>query len=270
MRRGSAFLLCLMALIFLLATNLFAQNNTENFQSRIIERFDDPVGTKLYSTRQNFRWIVRGSKFINEKFINEEGYLNPKWVETYPDALFTRNNPLLEGVTARSLGVEAAFNRTGYNYLEFIPVADEKDENGKPVPQGIPIPGDVKNLDFWVWGSDYNYYMEIHLQDYRGMSYTLPMGTIKFQGWKNLKVAIPSYIPKKVVYVSEDQGAKPERRGVELVKIVLWTNPGENVSGFYVYLDQIKVFTDLSEHQFDGGILADPDEVENLWNEGVN
>jgi hypothetical protein len=257
MRRGSVLTLCLMALIILLSSNLFAQDNTENLQSRIIERFDDPAGTDLYGVRQNFRWIVRGSKFITD------GFPQFAWVETYPDALYNRNNPVPPGVTPRALGVEAAFDRPGYNYLEFIPVEDEPDEDGEPVPTGIPIPGIVKNLDFWVWGSNFEYYVEIHLQDYRGISHVLYVDDINYRGWRNLTVNIPSAIPQTVEYV-------PSRKGLELVKIVLWTTPGENVSGFYVYLDQIKVFTDVFLQPFDGEVLSDPEEVDNLWNQGVN
>lgn len=255
MRRGSVLTLCLMALIFLLASNLFAQNDTENLQSRIIERFDDPAGTDLYGTRQNFRWIVRGSKFITE------GFPQFAWVETYPEALYNRNNPIPPGVTPRALGAQAAFDRQGYNYLEFIPVEDQDGEDG-PVPTGIEIPGIVKNLDFWVWGSNYNFYMEIHLQDYRGISHVLRVDDINYRGWQNLRVNIPTSIPQNVTYV-------PQRKGLELVKIVLWTTPDENVSGFYVYLDQIKVFTDVFQQPFDGEILSDPDEVDQLWNQGT-
>lgn len=257
MRRGSVLTLCLMALIILLTSNLIAQDNTENLQSRIIERFDDPAGTDLYGSRQNFRWIVRGSKFITE------GYPEFSWVETYPDALYNRNNPIPPDVTPRALGVHAAFDRQGYNYLEFIPVADENDENGDPIPQGIEIPGVVKNIDFWVWGSNYDYYVELHLQDYRGISHVLRVDDINFRGWQNLSVNVPSSIPQNVQYV-------PERKGLQLVKIVLWTTPRENVSGFYVYLDQIKVFADMFLQPFDGEVLSDPDEIENLWTQGVN
>jgi hypothetical protein len=50
-----------------------------------------------------------------------------------------------------------------------------------------------------------------------------------------------------------------------LVKFVLWTKPHERVDDFYVYFDQVKIFSDMFESPFDGGDLADPEQVEKLW-----
>jgi hypothetical protein len=117
----------------------------------------------------------------------------------------------------------------------------------------------VKNLDFWVWGSNYDYYMEVQLRDHRGVVHVLDLGAINFAGWRNLRVQIPTYISQSVQYV-------PQLKTLELVKLVLWTRPSERVDGFWVYLDQIKVFTDVFESPFDGEGLADPERIDELWN----
>jgi hypothetical protein len=255
MKRGMLLTFFLVTSVLLYTPAVFSDTVTENLQSRIIERFDNPDGTDIYDYRQNHRWIVRGSKFVTEGF--------PKfaWIQAWPEALY-REVP--EGRDVRSFGVQASFDRLGYNYLEFIPVEDDPDQDGNPIPKGIPIPGRVKNMDLWAWGSNHNYYMDVHLRDYRGIIHVLRLGYLNYRGWQNLKVTIPSYIPQDVVYV-------PQRKGLELVKLVLWTEPDERVDGFYFYVDEIKVFTDLFESPFDGEILATPKRVEELWgNQGTN
>jgi len=253
MKRGVLLAFFLVTSFVLIAPTAFADRQTENLQSRIIERFDGPEDDGQYDYRQNHRWIVRGSKFVTE------GFPTYAWVDTWPQALY-RVAP--GDVQLRSIGVQASFDRMGYNFLEFIPVEDEDDENGEPVAKGIPIPGRVQNIDFWVWGSNHNYYMDIHLMDHRGIVHVLRMGNINYRGWQNLKVNIPTYIPQDVVWV-------PQRQGLELVTIVMWTQPTERVAGFYIYIDEIKVFTDVFEAPFDGEGLAIPEEIENLWSNAL-
>ena len=74
---------------------------------------------------------------------------------------------------------------------------------------------------------------------------------------------IPSWIPQEVRYV-------PQYKGLELVKIVLWTRPYEKVDRFFVYFDEIKVTTDVFEQPFDGELLANPERVEQLWSNAEN
>ena len=215
MRQGSALIVCLMMLTILFAAPVFADRTTEDLQSKIIERFDAPSsGTDAnskYEYIQNHKWIVRGSKFITQ------GFPKFSWVSTKPEAL-----PLPEGSAVGALGVQFAFDRQGYNYLEMIPVADKDGADGLPVPTGISLPGRVKNLDMWVWGSNYNFYLEAHVRDWMGMIHILPMGDLSFKGWKNMKAEMPSGISQDVKYV-------PARKGMELVKLVLWTRPEEKV-----------------------------------------
>ncbi len=226
------------ALLLLLGTGmLLADDVTVNLESMVIESFDDPDARM---------WVVQGSKFITQD------YPQIAYAPYWPDALFgTRNgNPDL-----RSFGVRAAFDRKGYNYLEIIPAVEGEDG---PVPQSIDLPGRVQTIDLWVWGSDHNYYLEAHIRDHRGINHVLNMGGLQYSGWRNLRTSIPNYVPQSVQTV-------PRYRGLELTKLVLWTQPQASVDGFYVYLDQLKVLTDTFESRFDGDILAEPDVIEDIW-----
>jgi hypothetical protein len=255
MVRSSSVLLCLVMFVFLLVSPTFADRSTEYLQSVVVEAFDSPTGdadSKSTTSSTNHRWIVRGSKFITE------GFPKYSWVKTYPTAAFPDSQVNQD---LKSLGVQGAFDRVGYNYLEFVPVEAKDGADGKPVESAITLPGRVKQLDIWAWGSNYKYYLEIQLRDWRGMIHTVRLGDLNYIGWKNLSIQVPPGIPQDVRYV-------PSRKGLELVKIVMWTYPDEKVNGFKLYLDQIKILTDTFETPYDGSVLGDEKTVDTLWQNG--
>lgn len=240
MRRGSLHFVCLLMLLLLLSpTLLVADEKTLNLESRILETFDPETRTT--------EWLVRGSKFITE------GYPKQNYVESWPEALFGSN---LDQKQLEVLGTQFKFDRQGYNNVEFIPV--KKDAEGNLVHNPIPIPGRVKQIDLWAWGSDFDYYLELHVRDYRGVVHTLFMGSLNYVGWKNLRADFPSYIPQAQKYA-------PYQKGLMLEKLVLWTKPSEKVFNCYVYLDQIKVLTDVFVSRFDGDNLARPEVIQKIW-----
>jgi hypothetical protein len=228
-----------------LAGGILADEATTNMQALILEDFDDA----------NSRWIARGSKFLAVE--DGQGYDFPFEYQivqdVWPEAL---GRP--DSETPGVFGVQASFTRRGYNYIEFIPVEAEDGPDGEPVPRPIVIPGRPQTIDLWAWGSNYSYYLELQIQDYRGVVHSVKVDDLGYGGWRNLEVRIPNYIPRQVRFV-------PQRRVMQLVKIVLWTRPDEAVDGFHFYLDQIKVLTDVFETPFDGEGLADPDFVQRTW-----
>lgn len=242
MKRGASLLICLAALLFFAGSSfLVADERIKNLDSIVIESFDDP------DARQ---WAVVGSKFV------AEGMPLVTYAPAWPEAVFGANR---ENLDLRVLGVQAAFDRKGYNYLEFIPVAEDQEGQLQPAP--ITLPGRVQNLDLWVWGSNYDYYMEVHVRDYQGRVHVLHLGNLKYVGWSNLSATIPNYIPQAGGYITPGGFIKT----LELVKFVLWTKPAENVAGFNVYIDQVKILTDSFVTRFDGDDLANPERVEEIW-----
>lgn len=236
MRRAGLVFGLLILMSVLLALPVTADETTENLISSILEDFDNPDQSK---------WIVIGSKFATE------GFPKTAYPTAWPSALYGANR---EGVDYKVLGINGKFDRMGYNYIEMIP--DRTDESGEYT--GIPIPGRAKVIDMWAWGSNYDYYLEAHLTDYRGVTHVLPLGSLKYEGWKNLKIEIPGYIPQGRTYI-------PKLKPLSLVKLVLWTRPTEKVNNFYVYFDQIKVLTDVFISRFDGDDLAQPEAVQDIW-----
>lgn len=242
----------ILLLLFLLNFALYADERTVSYESYIIENFDgEPLNN----------WIVRGSDYT------VQGYPKLAKVNIWPQALYGKNR---EGKPYYTLGIRGSFDRRGYNFIEIIPAKEatdkdpentliKTDENGKKwVHNPITLRGRAKTFDVWVWGANFNYYMEVHLEDYLGIVHVLPLGELLYSGWRNLSVNIPPYIPQYGAHI-------PRIKPLKFVKFVVWTKPSEVVNDFYVYLDQIKVLTDLFESRYDGDELEEEAFLDEIW-----
>ncbi|MDR3019960.1 MAG: flagellar filament outer layer protein FlaA [Treponema sp.] len=244
-------IICLIILACITVVSGFSEEKAINYETRILETFNGDADSPII-------WKTQASRFITKVDIQGNVVDPPlprqSYVEAWPIAAFGNNrHPGAE--TLRSLGVQASFDRRGYNWIDIYPVlADDPDEN----PYEIQIPGRVHNIDVWVWGANLNFYVEVFLRDHRGVIHTLRLGDIGFIGWKNLRVAVPTSIPQARRVI-------PSYAGLKFVKFRLWTIPTERVDGFYVYFKQLKVLTDTFENLFDGNDLADPENVNRLW-----
>ena len=234
-------------LILLIAAGAVADEATTDWQGLVLESFDpeDP---------DSHEWIVQGSRFLavdDPDFPFE--YQIVSGPDMYPEEM-RRPDVDEPGV----LGVQAAFDRRGYNWLEFIPVSGEEDENGNPIAEPIPIVGSPVSISLWAWSPNNDFYVEVHLRDYRGITHQIRLGHTNYLGWRQLQATIPGSIPRSMRNA-------PFARPMELVKIVLWTRPDANVAGFQFYLDQIRVLTDVFVNRYDGEGLANPDFIRETW-----
>ena len=244
---------------------LFAQDLDESLESFLVDSWDQPqsafyADNQGNETQESIVWQVRGSKYTSES--------RPKMVyvpDEWPVSLFgiRPENPENPGI----IGIRGAFNRQGYNEIEIIPgVGQGRDFEPKP----IPLPGRVKKLDLWAWGSNQNMYIEIHFEDFKGASHVFsPVrtanrrdeGSLFFVGWQNMYIMMPNYISKAV-------NVKTSVPNLVLKKIVLVTNPMAQVRDFFVYLDHLRVLTDRRLSYYDGYGLASKRRVDEIWNTG--
>lgn len=257
MKRGSLFILGLILLVILPVGSAFGDERTLKLESIVIESFDAP-GDITYEDGSNVNWQIRGSKF------SMEGYPKMAYAsETWPIDLFGKSPENSDTLSA--LGINGRFNRQGYNTIDIIPGVGEGDDW---IEKPVELPGRVKMVDFWVWGSNYNYSIEAHFIDFRGVTHRFEMfpagderryaGSIKFEGWRNMFIDIPEY-------VKQSQSHKPNYRSLSLVKLVIRTHPEEAVDNFYVYIDNIKVLSDFHESFYDGFELSEPSRLEEIW-----
>ena len=252
----------------------FAEDHTTILTTEVLDTFEENPTKDLGDATT--RWFARGSKFTTKEY-NQAGELTamfPKTtsVEAFPTGLFGIKSDKNEFDQPRKvLGVKGSFDRKGYNYIEIIPgrpadagteeediVYDDINTGTKWVHAPINLPGRVQHLDVWVWGSNYDFYLDAHFQDYRGMVYSFRMGSLRYAGWRLLRVDIPGSIPQAEPYI-------PKFKPLLFTKLVLWTQAHERVSGFYIYFDEIRVLTDIYEGRFDGDDLADLERTENIW-----
>jgi hypothetical protein len=262
MKQGSFRAVRLVVFLFLMLTVTgffaFGDENTVDYLSIVLEDFSGETthqwqfGGKVYT--HEFEWSVDASKFAT--VIKDERFPKLTKVEAWPMALFGLNKSNLD---LNSLGIWGKFDRRGYNWIDVYPSVPGSGQNGEdPEPFEIPIPGRLQYLDMWVWGSNLNYYMEAYFRDYQGVVHTMYLGSLAYQGWKNLRIKIPTSIP-------QSKRVLPRYAGLTFVKFRIWTTPVERVDNFYVYFNQLKVLTDTFESLFDGDELADPDYVRELW-----
>lgn len=245
----------IMILLLLNVGHLFSDERTRNLQSIVLDDFE------LNSEgKPNRYWAAIPIRFGKKDNLESgESLQKLSWVESWPESYFGRDGILDIGGEKKEykhcLALQIAFNRQGYNYVELYPLTEKE---GKYTRTPIPFNGIVQQIDLWVWGANYNYSIEMVLMDFRGVEYRLPIGKIKHVGWKNFTVTIPNYIPQKGEYLLGEYQ-------FSLVKLVVWTEPSEKVSGTYVYLDHIKYLSDIFEAKFDGLELSNKETVNNLW-----
>jgi hypothetical protein len=141
------------------------------------------------------------------------------------------------------LGVQTSYNRKGDNWFEIYPTTT--DDSGEAKNYEIPLQGLVSQIDFWAWGANYAYVLEILLRDADGRVHTLKVGNLNYSGWKNLVVNIPTYI-------RQQSRLRSGPKNLSFVGFKVRTDPNEYVDDFTVYLDQLKYTTHTLDNIYDG------------------
>ena len=262
MKHGSIKAVCLVVLAFMTVMSVFGDEVTVDLTSIVLESFNGDTAHEWNDGKHvrsyDFSWTLSASKFATKTKDgdgNEVNYPLSTYVEAWPIALYGYNR---QGKTLKSFGIHGRFDRQGYNWIDLYPVQGEGDD---AAAFEIPIPGRVRYLDLWVWGSNLDYYIEAYVRDFQGIVHIVKLGNIGYTGWKNLRAHIPNNVrqAKRII---------PAYAGLHFVKFRIWTQPTERVSDFYVYFKQFKVLTDTFESLFDGDELADPDMIPELWASG--
>lgn len=206
--------------------------------SHVLESFD--------SGKRVRDWKAEGNRFVRE------GYPRVAYTDIYPKAL---NATIEEDQKAsqRVMGVNCEWSRIGRNYFDVIPC-----ELGTTTPSPIPFDGVVEYIDFWVWGSNYEYYLDICVEDTYGTVHRLPAGTLDYIGWQHKKVKVPHSIPQMVKHI-------PYTKPIKFVKFIVSTYKKERVDSFYVYFDNITYMTNNYNDKFDGDELIDQDKIQEIW-----
>ncbi|MCL1815846.1 MAG: flagellar filament outer layer protein FlaA [Treponema sp.] len=272
MKHGTFRVICLVLLTGV-ALAAFGDDLTVNLESKMIDTFDDTEDAFYVWRKDASRYSVGKDPVDkdNPSFANmglENGDFFPKLghFEIWPMALFRNNRDNKE---LRSLGIWGKFKRMGYNWIDIYPTLKSEGEDAEPYE--IPLPGRIRYLDMWVWGSNLNYYIEAYLRDEQGVVHTINLGNIGYQGWKNLRAMVPTNIAqrKRIILdaASSNTLSAEDRNSIYLkfIKFRIWTTPREAVGNFYIYFKQFKVLTDTFESLYDGDDQTDPDWIRENW-----
>ena len=228
-----------LACLFVIGLPVFAQPNSRSIETFVMDDFDSAGSQNyMYNGKQySWDWTVGSSRFI------AEGYPKTGYFEGIPNSLKQLHKG--EDKEFKVFGVKTAFKRKGDNWFEVYPTADDK-------PFEIPFVGIVSQVDFWIWGSGYNYYLELMVRDALGTVKVLPAGSLAFHGWKNIVINIPGWIQQQ-----SHLRSGPEN--MTLVGFRIRSDAEEYVDNFVIYFDQIKYTSNSLSLIYDGYELNEVD-----------
>jgi hypothetical protein len=280
--KHSIFWAALLIMVMGTALAAFGDEITPNVESRMIDTFDGAEGDQYVWKKEASRYAVgkdpadKDSPSFSDLDFTKSWSTPPQYENDFypkvdykpgwPLALFKSNK---EGRDLKIYGIWGKFKRMGYNWIDIYPTlkADGDDAGAYE----IPLPGRVRGLDMWVWGSGLNYYLEAYVRDQQGVVHTINLGSLAYQGWKNLRASISPNIPQRRRWILDTKTLKNtalmDRNDVYLkfIKFRIWTTPREEVGNFYVYFDHFKILTDTFESLYDGDDLTDPDWIRENW-----
>jgi len=233
MKQGGLIIAGLVLLFSLCAAPVVAQSRAVNYETYIVDDFDNPDASE-------WAWYAAGSKFTTK------GFPVLKYFEGMPNAI--RVMQTSADKKYQFLGMELKFDRKGDNWVDIVPV--KKNTSGDKVePFEIPFKGKISRIDLWVWGANYSYDLEVLVRDCNGRVFAIPMGPVDHEGWKNMSVLIPAHIQQASPYLNGT-------RQMSFIAFRLRTRPTERVDSFYIFFDQFKALTDTYLPSYDGYELA--------------
>ncbi|MBN8215389.1 MAG: hypothetical protein J0L75_02055 [Spirochaetes bacterium] len=200
------------------------------------------TATALFAEQPRFRNIVTMPWFTFDKgadwrFEASRGVKVTNGTTNVTMRVVAKSPTTMASQSSNSLHIGAAFYARGHNWVDAIPVKEQ-----------APFEGVVQSVDIWAWGGNYDWTLEVRLKDMNDVEYTLPMGSLRYLGWQNLNLDIPTAIPQSTHLVG---GIK----GLSVLKFRMTSMPSERPERFNCFLNTFKVITDTFKPNYDGAEL---------------
>ncbi len=223
----------------LVGVPLSAQPNEHSIETIMIDDFD-------VADAVDWTWAVSPSVlgYIDQE--SGETLLSLGVTPGIPNSLVLYRDE--DDPEAQVIGVQAKYQRKGNNWFELYP--QMANDTGEVVPYEVPLKGQVTHFDFWVWGANYMYYIDILVRDADGAVHVIKAGNLAFSGWRNLVVKVPTWMRQK----------SRLRSGPETLTFVgfrVRTDPNEYVDDFRIFFDELKYATHTLNNIYDGYYLSD-------------
>jgi hypothetical protein len=146
------------------------------------------------------------------------------------------------------LGTRIDFLHRGHTTITFTPL------------HPIPIEGITKTVSIWVAGRNYNHQLKLLIEDFFGRPFELYIGTLNFQGWKKLTVAIPPQAEDGKNGIVQRNYHYNNQMGIKITGLRIDCDPMEAYGSYYVYFDDMRAITDLFAEQ-----NIDDDDMVDSW-----
>lgn len=265
MKQSGWVCLCLI-LVMCFSLPVFAQPSDKSVETILIDDFDGGDEGFMWPREGqdgvSLVWVVKESDFPqfdsaydeSEDDVDSYGrpvgkledYLKCGYVSGIPNSLKAYS---LDPENALVFGAQISFKYKGYNWMEIYPQAKEADENNKK-EIGVPLSGNVTQIDFWVWGANYKYTLEVVVRDCLGTVHVLPATVLSFNGWKNIVVQIPSWL-------KQQSRSRSVLDNMYFLGFRITSDPAEYTNDFAVYFDRIRYTTNTLNSVYDGYDLRD-------------
>ncbi|GMO61283.1 MAG: flagellar filament outer layer protein FlaA [Treponemataceae bacterium] len=227
MKQSGVFFIALVSAV-MFCIPIAAQPNSRGSETISIDTFD--------TTDTGWKWNAQASRYITA------GFPKVGFFDGIPNSL---RQVSTSDVPPKVLGIQVKFDRKGDNWFEVYPEDPNAAADAEKKNQEIPFKGIVTQLDFWVWGAGYDYILEVLLRDSEGRVFVLPVGSLKYAGWRNHVVKIPASVRQQSAF----------RSGPETMAFVAFrirTKPDAFVDDFTIYFDQFKYSTSILANIYDG------------------
>ena len=163
----------------------------------------------------------------------------PRPVDEQGNAIETPNEITDDnGITHKNenvIGIKSYVIDRGYDRVEVLP------------PNEYIIRGKAKELKVWALGRKIRHTLYVKFRDYRGKLHKIKIGRLDFWGWREMSVNIPGWIPQSPTYAMLD-------KNLHFVSFFVESDKYEIPGTYYVYLDNFRIISDMSEFTGDSFI----------------
>ncbi|MCR4939140.1 MAG: flagellar filament outer layer protein FlaA [Treponemataceae bacterium] len=231
MKQSGRVCLCLMLVLFF-CLPVFAQPSDKSVETILIDDFDR-------QDEMDWTWSVLASKYVHVGDVESDQYPKYGFVEGIPNSLRAYRDPEDE-TEPLVFGVQVWYDRKGDNWMEIFPADKETGELHE-----IVLSGNVTQIDFWVWGANYLYSLDMIVRDCNGSVHVLPATVLSFNGWKNIVVQIPTWL-------KQQSRLRSIQDNMKFLGFRITADPNEYANDFAVYFDRIRYTTNTLNTIYDG------------------
>ncbi|GAB6392341.1 MAG: flagellar filament protein FlaA [Treponematales bacterium] len=153
------------------------------------------------------------------------------------------------------LGVRVDFTRRGHTSFAIAPV------------RPIPIAGITKTVSVWVVGRNLNHTLILQFLDLYGHAQEVAFddngGKLNFQGWKKMTATIR---PQEERGPVQESNHYYKQMGIKITGLRVECDPLEAYGSYYIYFDDMRAVTDLSDEQESGKSREEGnDDMRDFW-----